>query len=405
MPYYSFYVKKGKYQVEMTSDDIYFAKRQVDKLFEKLVKKQGKLRVVLPPIDPEKIKNEQKELEKTGVIKETTPEKEKQAVKTEKAIEITKKTAQEKSAELKQQQLFSEEDEAVIEEADKLLKEELREKEDEAVIEEVDKLLHEELREKEDEAVIEEIDKLLHEELLTEEIEEDSAENLFENILAKKTLEINENIEELEEEQQKQPVKHTTGEKKKFSFKTIIREPLKASNHDEASSRRKAELKASEAEEEEEDEEIARIIEEKIKKNLPKSEDKIVFVDTATEQEITSVEIDEPDVIYTELYEDNNLMTQDFETMEELIAIKKPQSKLDYLLLTAYYLQTKEDLFKYSLKQLNSKSMPFLGSLIDHSVIHNAVAHDFIEVVPDYNGTAEVTEYRLTPVGEDYLLS
>ena len=98
-------------------------------------------------------------------------------------------------------------------------------------------------------------------------------------------------------------------------------------------------------------------------------------------------------------------MTQDFETMEELIAIKKPQSKLDYLLLTAYYLQTKEDLFKYSLKQLNSKSMPFLGSLIDHSVIHNAVAHDFIEVVPDYNGTAEVTEYRLTPVGEDYLLS
>ena len=107
MPYYSFYVKKGKYQVEMTSDDIYFAKRQVDKLFEKLVKKQGKLRVVLPPIDPEKIKNEQKELEKTGVIKETTPEKEKQAVKTEKAIEITKKTAQEKSAELKQQQLFS----------------------------------------------------------------------------------------------------------------------------------------------------------------------------------------------------------------------------------------------------------------------------------------------------------
>ena len=426
MPYYSFYIKKGKYQVEMTSDDIYFAKRQVDKLFEKLAKKQGKLRVVLPPIDPEKIKNEQKELKKINTVKEPTPEQEKPAAKTEKAVEIIRKTAQEKSAELKQQQIFSEEEEAVIEEVDKLLHEEIREKEEKAVIEEVDKLLHEELREKEEEAVIEEVDKLLHEEirekeekavieeadkllheeLLTEEIiKEESVENLFENILAKKTLEINKNIEELkEEEKQQQPIKKTTGEKKKFSFKSITRDPLKASHHTEVSSGEKTEIKTS-VKKEDDDEEIAKIIEEKIKKNLPKPEVETVIEDTALEQELESIEPDEPDVIYTELYEDDNLMTQDFETMEELIAIKKPQTKLDYLLLTAYYLQTKENLFKYSLKQLNSKSMPFLGSLIDHSIIHNAVAHDFIEVVPDYNGTAEVTEYRLTPVGEDYLLS
>ena len=103
--------------------------------------------------------------------------------------------------------------------------------------------------------------------------------------------------------------------------------------------------------------------------------------------------------------DENYSSNQEFESLADLIAVKNPQSKLDYLLLTAYYLQTTENLFKYSLKQLNSKLMPFLGYLIDHSIVHNAVAHDFIEVVPDYNGIAEVTEYRLTPLGENYLIN
>ena len=91
-------------------------------------------------------------------------------------------------------------------------------------------------------------------------------------------------------------------------------------------------------------------------------------------------------------------------TSKKLTIFKNPESKLDYILLTAYYLQNKENLYKYSLKQINSKTMPFLGSLIDHYIIHDAVASGFIEVVPDYNGTADVTEYRLTEEGENYLL-
>ena len=414
MPYYSFNMKKGKYQVEMKSDDIYFAKRQVDKLFEALLKKQGKLRVVLPPIEPEKAEKEAKELEKKEIIKETPPEilntqeqqkKEpvkEQGIETVKTITETEKPV-EKSVEKiekdnpKEQELkaFSEEVE-IIEKADKIFEEEL---------------LKEELEKNEAEAEIssteipmETAEAIIEEEPVPEEIEEEIAEiteevtqgSLFENILAEKTK----NIEE------EQPEKETSPPKKTFSFKKIITEKLKNPNPDETPSRQKAGFKNSGIEEpkiqeikpqdvilteDEEDEEIAKILEEKIKKSLPQPENKTVFIDETDESE------------FEEIY--NDTVNQNFNSLEELIALKNPQSKLDYLLLAAYYFQTGENLFKYSLKQLNSKIMPFLGSLIDHSIVHNAVAHDFIEIVPDYNGTAEVTEYRLTPVGENYLLN
>lgn len=406
----------------MMSTDVYFAKRQIDKLFEKLLKKQGKLRVVLPPIDPEKVINEAKELEKTSVIKEIIPEKEEQTIKPEiQAVKTVTKTEEiiEVIPEKEKQTVKSE-----VEAVKTVIKtEEVIEIADEIVEEEPAEMAQQEILSKEEEADIEKIDKILQEELLEEEeieaLPEEAEEviqgNLFENILAEKTQEIDENIkEEIEEEQ---PVKETSDEKKKFSFKNIITEKFKGSNSDETPSRQKAGFKSPEIEEpvvqrvkpqdvisseDEEDEEIVKILEEKIKKSLPASESKSISLEA---QEITSVEINEPDLTYEEEVEYTDSTTQDFESMGELIAIKNPQSKLDYLLLTAYYLQIKESLFKYSLKQLNAKAMPFQGSLIDHSIIHNAVAHDFIEVVPDYNGTAEVTEYRLTPLGENYLLN
>ncbi len=70
MPYYSFNIKKGKYYVEMKSDDIYFAIRQVDRLFEKLLKTQGRMRVVLPEIEPEKIPKAPKEIKKQNTVTE-----------------------------------------------------------------------------------------------------------------------------------------------------------------------------------------------------------------------------------------------------------------------------------------------------------------------------------------------
>jgi len=395
-------MKKGKYQVEMTSDDVYFANRQVDRLFEKLLSMKGKLRVVLPSIDAEKIEKETKELEQQRLIKELTPDRtntqEKQENNPVKPQEEPEKVVTEvKEVAKKTVEIIEKPSEPEkIKEAVELVEEIIEEQEEPEILAEEEEESAETVEE-----VIEEQEEIEEAEIVEEVIKEGIQGNIFENILAEKTQEIEEYYEEEE-----QTAKELPKTKKTFTFKNIVTEKI--------APRKKAGFKTHEIEEPEEqrvkphdivfeeDEEIAKILEEKIKKSIPQQENKTISVD---EQEITSVEIDEPDLIYEEESEEADLTTQEFESLGELIAVKKPQSKLDYLLLTAYYLQTSESLFKYSLKQLNSKSMPFLGSLIDHSIIHNAVAQDFIEVVPDYNGTAEVTEYRLTPLGENYLIN
>jgi len=396
-------MKKGKYQVEMTSDDVYFANRQVDRRFEKLLSIKGKLRVVLPSIDTEKIEKETKDLEQQRLIKEITPDRINTPEKQEDNPVKPPKEEPEKA-------------EKIIEEPEK--PEPLPEKIKEVVeiaekIEETVELVDEDETEEQEGTEIPDEEVA---EIVEEVIEEGIQGNLFENILAEKTQEIKKYYEdEDEDEDEEQTAKAPPKTKKTFTFKSIITEKVKKPDSDKNAPRQKAGFKTREIEEPEEqkvkpqdivfeeDEEIAKILEEKIKKSIPRQENKIISED---EQEITSVEIIEPDLTYEEeSAEDDDLTTQEFESLGELIAAKKPQTKLDYLLLTAYYLQTSESLFKYSLKQLNSKVMPFLGSLIDHSIIHNAVAQDFIEVVPDYNGTAEVTEYRLTALGENYLIN
>lgn len=293
MSYYTFNMKKGKYRIEMVSDDVYFAGRQVDKLFADLLKTKGKMRVVLPPLPAEK-----------EPVKPEKPEK-----------EIT---------EIEETPSFSEESKGAA---------------------------------------------------------------------SAKEKEVEEKIEK------KEPP-----EKKAFNFKDIIRDNFTPPDSEEES---EEELEEEEMPEDD-DKNITKILEEKIIKNLPPAETETVFAYDPDEEELEEVsKEDYAEFLREEPEEDVSTIIKNglFNSLEELISLKTPESKLDYLLVAAYYLQTKESLFKYSLKQLNSKIMPFLGALIDHSVIHNAVAHDFIEVVPDYNGVADVTEYRLTEEGENYLFN
>lgn len=360
MPYYSFNIKKGKYQVEMKSDDVYFARRQVDKLFESLLKIQGKLRVVLPPVNTEKTTEK---IEKENIIK-----------------------VQSSAVYLKQEKqvLNPEEPQKTVIKV-------------EEVVRTVDEAVNKKLVEPEKiEIFIEEPKKTIN--IVDEKIPED----LFKNILAVKTAEI------IKEEKEQPLIQEMSANKKPFSFKSMITEKFKDNHPDEVSSSQKIEFANVK------DEEISKILEEKIKKSLPLAENKVLSIEDKTENEIKEqLDLDyelteeENNKIQNEFgeFEISNITIQNFESLKELIQLKNPQSKMEYLLLIAYYLQTKENLFKYSLKQLNTKAMAVFGSLIDHSIIHNAVANDFIEVIPDYNGTSEVTEYRLTAKGENYFLS
>lgn len=490
MPYYIYNIKKGKYQVEMLSDDKAFAANQVDRLFQSILNTSGRARVTLPPINPEKVIEETKQLKEKGVIasppakiaetelKETSIEKDEnpepiiekepeEPKETEKlaAIDEILTTSIKKNNEVKSETIeettFTEEI-AKIEEPKEIIEKkhqafktndltpistvklfeikettpsielsgkdesleteetelaEITEYEEESIEPTIEEKIVAEIEE--DEEVIEEFEEV------SEEVEEEFLQqNLFENILAQKTLEISEEPEIEEEiilDAEEQPEEETPEEKEEMNEEIIV--PA-------GTVKQKAGFKKTAVVEEEpeiikpkdvispEDEEIAKILEEKIKKSIPQTvleeepeetsepDDSIEALQNklASLPEEISKKLQENLPKIKEI-EEGSVLLQEFEDFEELVNIKKPQSKIEYLLLATYFLQTKENLFKYSLKQINSKVMPVLGALIDHSVIHEAVSQDFIEVVPDYNGTAEVTEYKLTSDGENYILS
>lgn len=85
-----------------------------------------------------------------------------------------------------------------------------------------------------------------------------------------------------------------------------------------------------------------------------------------------------------------------------LINSKNTNDKFHYLMVTAYYLSEFEKMERFSLKQINSKMMQNLMTVIDHSMLQEAINQNFIEVVPDLTGISEVAEYRLTNLGEEF---
>lgn len=85
-----------------------------------------------------------------------------------------------------------------------------------------------------------------------------------------------------------------------------------------------------------------------------------------------------------------------------LIASKNTTDKFHYLIITAHYLLGVENMDRFSLKQINAKLMQNLSEIVDHSVLQSAIDQQFVEVVPDLTGMAEISEYRLTEKGEEF---
>ena len=83
---------------------------------------------------------------------------------------------------------------------------------------------------------------------------------------------------------------------------------------------------------------------------------------------------------------------------------RKVDRRVDYLLLTAYYLTQYEQKPRFTLKQLNAKLMQNMAIILDHSVIQEGVNRDYIECLPDLTGVVGASEYRLTSYGEKTLM-
>lgn len=89
---------------------------------------------------------------------------------------------------------------------------------------------------------------------------------------------------------------------------------------------------------------------------------------------------------------------------EQFLANYNPETQLDYLLITALFIMNKENLERFTIKQLNAKIVPLSGNPIDHAMIQEAIEENYIRVVPDLTGTSEFTEYTLTENGENYFI-
>lgn len=71
----------------------------------------------------------------------------------------------------------------------------------------------------------------------------------------------------------------------------------------------------------------------------------------------------------------------------------------DYLLLASYYLNQMEHQEAFSLKRINSNLVKSGLTPVNHSVLEAVLTKGYLAMVPDMTGTAEVSEYMITPLG------
>ncbi len=89
----------------------------------------------------------------------------------------------------------------------------------------------------------------------------------------------------------------------------------------------------------------------------------------------------------------------------KVIKVKNVTEKLDYLIVTAYYLSEFERLDRFTLKLVNAKLMENLNEVVDNVVLQEAIDKGLVECLPNYTNIPSAMEYRLTEAGEEAFLN
>jgi len=337
MSYYNFKFTKGKFELEINSEDKIFVLSQFDKIQrEMLDKKTPSAKVTAPSVEP--VAEEPKEeavKEPEAVVAEKEPEVEEEAVSAE--PEVT--AAKEKSGVSKEEPEVAEKTEEKLEETAE-------------VTETVEAAETVEIAE-----VANDFQKIIEEKLK----EEDDAQEV-----SGKEDDVKETITYYEETSEKEP--------DESDEETEVADTLRQSFDDEEVSKEK-------------NTKVYDILQEKLSV-LPEEERNKLNLGVTADSDKKKLP--------SELK---------FKGLDDLLYLKKPQTKLDYLLVAAYFLQENEDKEKYSLKHVNSKLVPQAQEPIDHSVIHEAIARSYFEVAPNATEASDITEYKITEEGVDYVLN
>ena len=89
----------------------------------------------------------------------------------------------------------------------------------------------------------------------------------------------------------------------------------------------------------------------------------------------------------------------------KVIKVKNITEKLDYLIVTAYYLSEFERLDRFTLRLVNEKLMENMHEVVDNSVLQEAIDKGLVECLPNYTNIPSAMEYRLTEAGEEAFLN
>lgn len=89
----------------------------------------------------------------------------------------------------------------------------------------------------------------------------------------------------------------------------------------------------------------------------------------------------------------------------KVLKVKNITEKIDYLIVTAYYLSEFERLDRFTLKLINAKLLENINEILDSSVLQDAINKGLVECLPNYTNIPSATEYRLTEAGEEAFLN
>ncbi len=90
-------------------------------------------------------------------------------------------------------------------------------------------------------------------------------------------------------------------------------------------------------------------------------------------------------------------------SLNDLCDRLNPESPETFLVLSAYYLTCYEAEEKFSLKRINSLLSKSGYPALNHSALEESLGKSYVAMVPDLTGTADVTEYTLTPQGQSLI--
>ena len=89
----------------------------------------------------------------------------------------------------------------------------------------------------------------------------------------------------------------------------------------------------------------------------------------------------------------------------KVVKVKNTTEKIDFLIVTAYYLSEFERLDRFTLKLVNAKLMEIMHEVVDNSVLQDAINQGLVECLPNYTNIPSAMEYRLTEAGEEAFLN